>query len=80
MRNVRQLKLLGKLPPQVQTVSATLRIATDGNGGMKAWPLTLAGVRREAIPLTRLNGAIELRVDTAALPDGPAVFFEIAAD
>lgn len=73
------IKTLGKFPPQVQTISATLRVAVENGDGLKAWPLTLGGARRQAIPLTQTGDAIELHVDTAALPDGPALFFEIAA-
>jgi hypothetical protein len=74
------IKTLGKFPPQVRTISATLRVAAENSAGLKAWPLTLGGARREAIPLTQAGGAIELHVDTAALPDGPALFFEIAGE
>lgn len=74
------IETLGTFPPQMRAVSATLRIAMEGGGEMKAWPLTLSGARRQAIPLTRIDGAIELRMDTAALPGGPAIFFEIAAE
>ncbi|BCT69235.1 beta-galactosidase [Nitrosospira sp. NRS527] len=74
------IKTLGKFPPQVRTISATLRVAAENSAGLKAWPLTLGGARREAIPLTQAGGGIELHVDTAALPDGPALFFEIAGE
>ncbi|SHM00363.1 Beta-galactosidase [Nitrosospira sp. Nsp11] len=74
------IKTLGKFPPQVQTISATLRVASENSAGLKAWPLTLGGTRRQAIPLMRTGDAIELHVDTAALPDGPALFFEIAGE
>jgi Beta-galactosidase len=74
------IKTLGKFPPKVQTISATLRIAAEDKAGLKAWPLTLGGVRRQAVPVTQVGDAIELRLDTAALPDGPALFFEIAGE
>jgi hypothetical protein len=74
------IKTRGKFPPQVQTISATLRVASQNSAGLKAWPLTLGGTRRQAIPLTQTGDAIELHVDTAALPDGPALFFEIAGE
>jgi hypothetical protein len=74
------IKTRGKFPPQVQTISATLRVASENSAGLKAWPLTLGGTRRQAIPLTQTGDAIELHVDTAALPDGPALFFEIAGE
>jgi hypothetical protein len=74
------IQMLGTFPPQVQTVSATLRIATERNAELKAWPLTLSGVRRERISLTQIKGAIQLHLDTAMLPDGPALFFEIASE
>ncbi len=74
------IKTLGKFPPQVQTISAKLRVAVKSGAGLKAWPLTLGGVRRQAIPLVHVGDAIELHLDTAALPDGPALFFEIAGE
>jgi hypothetical protein len=74
------IKTLGKFPPQIQTISATLRIAAENSAGLKVWPLALGGTRRAPIPLTRAGNTVELRVDTAALPDGPALFFEIAEE
>lgn len=74
------IKTLGGFPPQVQTVSATLKIATEGDAKLKAWPLSLSGARRQAVSLVPVPGAIELRLDTSKLRDGPALFFEIAAE
>ncbi|WP_143084354.1 beta-galactosidase [Nitrosospira briensis] len=72
------LKAIGKFPPQLQTISAVIKVATEHGAELKAWPLSLSGVRREPIPLTRVGDAVELQLDTARMPEGPAVFFEIA--
>lgn len=72
------LKSIGTFPPLLETIAATVRVADiTGSGRVQVWPLSLAGERRTPIQATTMEGSTEFRVDTRALPDGPAVFFEI---
>ncbi|MBK1687675.1 hypothetical protein CKO37_09150 [Rubrivivax gelatinosus] len=74
------LQAIGSFPPRVQPVAATLRLHGLAAAGLKAWPLGLDGQRRTALPLRGVDGGVELSIDTARLPEGPALFFEIAAE
>lgn len=74
------LQTLGKIPPQVMTVRATVRIEGVRGGVFRAYPLSLAGKRRGEIPLKRTATALELVLDTGALPDGPALMFELVRE
>ncbi len=47
------------------------------NTSMKCFALGLDGERRSEIPITVGNGVLEIEIDTTALPNGPAVFFEL---
>ena len=73
------LAAIGTFPPLVRAIQATLHLDVVEAGTLKAWPLSLAGDRRSEIPLKADDKGIELAIDTAKLPDGPALFFEIAA-
>ena len=71
------LRTIGRFPPMVRTVSATVRVAAGGAGTVDVYPLSLAGTRRAVLPMPRIKQAAELRLDTSALPDGPALLYEI---
>jgi hypothetical protein len=74
------IRTLGRFPPVVRGLTATLRIEHANASSLHAWPLTLNGERRTPIPLTAIGTVAQLKLDTAALPDGPALFFEISAE
>lgn len=74
------LRSIGRFPPKVRTISATVRLPTNGAGTVNVYPLSLAGARRGVLPANRANKATELRLDTSALPDGPALFYEVVVD
>lgn len=74
------LQAIGSFPPRVQPVAATIRLRGLAASGLKAWPLALDGQRRTPLALRAVDGGTELSIDTARLPDGPALFFEIAAE
>jgi hypothetical protein len=74
------LRSLGRFPPIVRTVSATLRLPATGVGTVSVYPLSLAGTRRTALPTNRTSQSAELRLDTSTLPDGPALFYEIVVN
>lgn len=71
---------LGKFPPLVRTVAARLTMPNVQSSGMKAWALSLNGERREQLPLLTVDRTATLVLDTAKLPGGPALFFELAAE
>ena len=55
-----------------------MAIRNRNAANLKAFAVDLSGKRQGEIPVTVKNGRLHLRVDTAKLPGGPAVFFEIA--
>ncbi len=74
------LTALGKFPPLVRTVAARLTIPNVQASDLKAWALSLNGERRESLPLLIDDRTVTLMLDTAALPGGPALFFELAVE
>lgn len=70
---------IGHFPPRVRTIAARLSWRNEHARQLRAWPLSLAGDRRAPIPVTGSGDAVELSLDTRALPDGPALMFELAA-
>ena len=69
---------LGGWPPRARTISAEVRIGLQATQPMRVWPLSLAGERRSELPSKLANGELSFTLDTGALPNGPALFFEIA--
>lgn len=71
------LVALGGLPVLVQTVR--LRISWHGNRNkaLRAYVLALDGSRREALPVQMAPDGWSLALDTGALPNGPALYFEL---
>ena|GEM_PF-320146 len=70
---------IGRLPILVETGKLVLAITTKAPASKKIWALGLDGSRKEeVIPLSSENGKMLISIDTAALKNGPAFFFEIA--
>lgn len=74
------LRSLGRFPPLVRAISATLRWPSAVPGSVVVYPLSLAGERRAALPITQVDQAAELKLDTRALVDGPALFYEVVVN
>jgi hypothetical protein len=74
------LRAIGSWPPRVRPIAATIRLGNNVAKGLKVWPLSLAGERRAPLPLSSTAEGAELALDTAALRDGPALFYEFAAE
>lgn len=74
------VRTLGRWPPQVRAVSLTIKLAHADGARLHVWPLNLAGQRQTQVPAQYRQGVLELALDTAALPDGPAVMFELAME
>lgn len=74
------LRTLGRWPPQVRALKATVKLTNDGAERLRVWPLNLAGKRQTLAPAIARQGTLELTLDTATLPDGPALMFELATE
>lgn len=74
------LRKIGAFPPAVRAVSATLRVENESAGKTRIWPLSLAGERRTPLSVSSVAGAVQFALDTASLPEGPALFFEISIE
>ena len=74
----RVMQKLGRLPVLYETGVFSVAIKNKNASRLKAFAVDLSGRRQGEIPATAKNGTLFLRADTAKLPGGPAVFFEIA--
>ncbi len=74
----RVMQKMGSLPVLYETGVFEVAIRNRNAANLKAFAVDLSGKRQGEIPVTVKNGRLHLRVDTAKLPGGPAVFFEIA--
>ena len=69
------LRVIGTLPILYQCGRYDLRI--NRRGRMRCYALSLAGERREEVPVERTPDGMSLKVDLAGLKHGPTPFFEI---
>ena len=76
----RKLRNLGTNPPMLRTVEAQLAYRGGAAGQLRLRPLSLAGERRTPIEGEAIQDGRQWRIDTAALPDGPAVYFELSVE
>jgi hypothetical protein len=74
------IRAVGRMPPMVRAIAATIRIEHASPARLKVRPLSLAGVRGSPLVLEVEGGAAQLKLDTAALTDGPALYFEITQE
>ena len=74
----RVMQKLGSMPILYETGVFSVAVRNRNAEKMKAFAVGLDGKRQGEIPLSAKDGVLYLRVDTAKLPGGPAVFFEIA--
>ncbi len=75
------LRKIGGSPALVETGAFTVTIRNRNAARLKLYPLAVNGARRapvEAVKRTATEAVY--RVDTAKLPDGPALYFELAAE
>jgi hypothetical protein len=71
---------IGRLPPVIRTTAANLLFQTQAAGTVRVWPLSMDGERRAALAVQRHGDQVTLKLDTAKLPDGPALYFEVVVD
>lgn len=67
----------GDAPILLETGLFTIAVKTPHAGTMKAYALGLDGSRLAELPLSSISGGVELTVDTAKIPHGPSIFFEL---
>ena len=74
----RVLQKLGSMPILYETGVFSVAVRNRNAAKLKAFAVGLDGKRQGEIPVSAKDGILHLRADTANLPGGPAVFFEIA--
>ena len=74
----RVMQKLGEIPILYETGVFSIALKNRNAANLKVFAVGLDGKRQGEIPVTVEDGSLLLRADTAALPGGPAVFFEIA--
>lgn len=75
-----QVKKIGNNPTLIECGRFKVTIRNRNADQLKVYALAMNGERRSEIrPVSNSNGLLVLDIDTAKLPDGPALFFEIAA-
>ncbi|HBE04744.1 MAG TPA: hypothetical protein DC049_20035 [Spirochaetia bacterium] len=70
----------GKLPVLIKTGRISLAINNSRADVMRLFALSFNGERKEELPVKKNSGRLEAEIDTSRLKNGPAVFFEIAAE
>ncbi|MPN21544.1 hypothetical protein SDC9_168924 [bioreactor metagenome] len=69
----------GKPPVLVETGTFTVSLRRPDAGSFKAYALDFDGSRRGELPLTEKDGELTFTADTAAIPGGPALYFELSS-
>lgn len=70
----------GAFPPLLRTGQFKVRLNQPSSKGLKVWALGFNGSRREEIAVQENGQSLEIALNTAQLKQGPAVFFEVAAE
>ena len=70
----------GKMPILLQTGRFEVAFRNGSAVKMKAYALRMNGERLAELPLKRNGSELVLSVDTAALPAGPAIYYELTAN
>lgn len=72
------LRQIGGSPTLVETGRFTVTVKNNNANKLKIWALDLSGNRKVEIKPSKVSdGEITFSVDTAKLPDGPSLFFEL---
>jgi Beta-galactosidase len=77
--NRQKTEMMGGNPTLVRAGAFSLRIRNSNAAKLTVYPLAMNGARRAPVPTQSKNGELIIFVDTAKLPDGPAIFFEIVS-
>lgn len=77
--SMRKIRYYGENPTMIETGRFRVKIRNKNAEKLKLYPLMMNGKRCTPVkPLSVRNGTFITEVDTAKLPDGPALFFELA--
>jgi hypothetical protein len=71
------LRNAGTAPALIKTGAFSLVLKNQNAKEFSVWALDAGGVRRDAIPVREENGGLVVEADTAKLPCGAAIYFEI---
>lgn len=74
------LHQMGVLPVLIETGAMRAVLRNTNAAGLRCYALALDGTRREVVPLQATDGELRITLDTARLPGGPTVFFELASE
>lgn len=76
--DLRKVRYYGENPTLVETGRFRVEIRNRNAKRLKLYPLMMNGKRGSTIqPVSIENGVFNVEIDTATLPDGPALFFEL---
>jgi len=75
-----KIKSIGSFPVLLQTGNFELSLNNVNAQKIKLYPLKLDGTRQAAIPVEATDHQLKITIDTAKLPGGPAVLFELVAE
>jgi hypothetical protein len=76
----RQMLKPGTPPVLWETGTFKIRLKNINASAMKCYALKDTGERREELPLHVSGNQLDLAVDTAALKDAPAIYFELSSE
>ena len=76
----RFLLKLGSTPLLLETGTFDLAFTSRHAGSLKAYALAMDGKRISELPLQIRGSRVMLHLDTAAIPNGPALYFELNAN
>lgn len=68
----------GETPVLVETGSFRVQIRTKQAENFKIRALGLDGVPLAELPLKKISGGVEVTINTAAIPGGPSLYFELS--
>lgn len=71
---------LGGMPILLRTGKFEVAFRNKNAAGLKAYALRMDGSRLAELPLKKSGEQIVFQVDTAKLPGGPAIYFELATN
>ncbi len=71
---------MGNVPVLLQTGKFEVAFKSKNASAIKAYALRMDGGRLAELPLKKSGDQVILSVDTAALPDGPSIYYELTAN
>ena len=78
--DMRKVRYYGENPTLVETGKFRIRIRNRNAEKLKLYPLMMNGKRCKPVKTSVKNESLFAEIDTASLPEGPSLFFELAAD